>query len=330
MIQQHCRLLEDELEAQGKKAGVFDHPDNLGGARECFVKGFLQDNLPPRFKLWTGEIIDHTVKPSDTTRRRQVDVAIVRDDVPAFRIGGDKYLLPCEAVLATVEVKSMLNKDHFFKSLDAIQHWRTLRQLPFAGFAMVHPAIPKRPLNLIFAYQGATLETIIKYMDEYASERGVLGDDLFDMCVVLRRFTMAANRGFPFHKQPMGDYVWLEQKKDNLASLLALLFNTACAFISSPPSLGGYFTGRAMNPDKTGTIKMGETGFIAGQRMSQFVSPASVAPTAATGEPITSSFTVSAPSDAPTVSAADLERIKNEATTISISTKSNNITDEPH
>lgn len=84
MIQQYCRRLDDELEARAKKVGVFDHPDNLGGARECFVGELLRHNMPAKLKLWTGEIIDHTVTPENDERGRQVDVTVARDDIPAF------------------------------------------------------------------------------------------------------------------------------------------------------------------------------------------------------------------------------------------------------
>src|SRR4051812_11241087 len=114
MIIQHCRLLEDELMAQANKASIFDHGDNIGGAREAFINGFLRDNLPARLQLWTGEIIDRTVTPANTERRKQVDIAIARDDVSVFHIGGGKRLMPCEAVLSTIEVKSTMTKEHFF------------------------------------------------------------------------------------------------------------------------------------------------------------------------------------------------------------------------
>jgi len=262
VLVQHCRLLEDELEAQARKAGIFTHPDNIGGARECFVKGFLQDNLPPKLRLWTGEIIDHTVTPQSTERRKQVDVAIARDDVPAFRIGGDKYLMPCEAVLATVEVKSNLSKDHFFNALDAIRAWRTLQRLPSVGFKMVQSNIPDRILNYIFAFQGPTVETLIRYMEEYTQFRGVLPNNLFDLCVVLRRFTIVPNNASVFVKAPEGDYAWLEQKQDNLASFLAALFNSACMLMSSPPNLAGYFVGRQPNPERGGTVSITEGGIL--------------------------------------------------------------------
>jgi hypothetical protein len=262
MILQHCRLVENELEAKAKKAGVFDHPDNLGAARECFVREFLKDNLPAKTQLWTGEIIDHTINFEDTERRKQVDVAIARDDVPAFRIGGDKYLMPCEAVLATVEVKSRLTKAHFFNALDAIQHWRKLRRLPTSGFALVRPNFPNRILNYIFAFDGPTIDTLAKYMEEYARSRGVSPLNLFDLCIVLRRFTIAPNNETVLTKFREGAYAWLEQKQDNLAALMAALFTGACAFTSTPPEIGGYFAGRPPSPDRVGSLDFTAEGLI--------------------------------------------------------------------
>jgi hypothetical protein len=262
MFFQHCRFAENELEAKARKAGVFDHPDNIGAARECFVKEFLKDNLPAKTQLWTGEIIDHTMNYEDKHRRKQVDVAIARDDVPAFRIGGDKYLMPCEAVLATVEVKSRLSKEHFFAALDAIQHWRKLHRLPALGFRTFYPNIPDRILNYIFAFDGPTAETLSKYMEEYARTRGVSPLVLFDLCIVLRRFSIAPNNKSLFREFPSGAYICLERQQDNLACFLAALFFGALAGISSPPTLDGYFMGRDPAPDRIATINFDVGGIV--------------------------------------------------------------------
>ena len=92
--------------------------------------------------------------------------------------------------------------------------------------------------------------------------RGVLPNNLFDLCVVLRRFTIVPNNASVFVKAPEGDYAWLEQKQDNLASFLAALFNSACMLMSSPPNLAGYFVGRQPNPERGGTVSITEGGIL--------------------------------------------------------------------
>jgi hypothetical protein len=260
VFQEYCRQMEVVLAAQAKAAGIFDHPDNIGRARECFVNDFLKNNLPPTFKIWTGEIIDHTVTPANQKRRRQVDLAVTRSDVPVLSLG-DSALMPCEAVLATIEVKSQLNKQHFFNALTAIQAWREMERLPFTGLQKKYT--PERIMNFIFAFQGPTVETLYKHMVKYSAKHNVPFDGLFDICIILGHSTIAANNGLVLsnpHADPHDHpYIFVEQRQDNLFLFLHALFFYAGQF-STPPNLTGYFVGRSLNYERNGRLPMPRVG----------------------------------------------------------------------
>ena len=216
MFQEHCRRMEKVLATQAEAAGIFDHPDNIGEAREVFMNHFLKNNLPPHLRLWTGEIIDHTVTPTNQKRRHQVDLAVARDDVPVFRVDEDAAaLMPCEAVLATIEVKSQLTKEHAFSAFRAIQAWRAMERSGGAGIALVR-APPSRIINYIFAFKGPTIETLAAYMREFSDKNAVPLGHLFDVCVVLNRGTIIVNDGSVLVKQGEHSCLWLEQDQDNL------------------------------------------------------------------------------------------------------------------
>lgn len=242
MLQEHCRRMEAVLIAQGTAAGIFDHPNNIGGAREVFVKNFLSLNIPPKYRIWDGEMIDHTVTPNDKTGRKQVDVAIARDDVFVFRTAEGSALMPCEAVLATLEVKSDLNKQHLLVALDAIQSFGKLQRTNPGGISSGSLLLPNKIFNYIFGFNGMTLLTLQQHMEEYSRSKPADICSLFDLCIVLRRFVVFNRSMFPYlgYNGPDANYVWFEQEKDNLFFLLASLVQSCCSFIAVPPDLSRY------------------------------------------------------------------------------------------
>jgi hypothetical protein len=246
--------MESVLVTQAEAAGIFDHPDNIGDARELFVNQFLKNNLPPHLRLWTGEIIDHTVTPTNQERRHQVDVAVARDDVPVFLVGErSAALMPCEAVLATIEVKSQLTKQHAFGAFRAIQAWRAMERTAGSSIALVK-APPNRIINYVFAYAGPTVATLVTYMREFSEKNAVPLGNLFDACVVLNRGAIIVNDGAALEKQGEHTYLWLEQKQDNLLLLMASVFQAATGFLSTPPALNRYLAGRPLQPTQSGFV----------------------------------------------------------------------------
>ena len=253
MFQEHCRRMERVLEAQAVAAGIFDHPDNIGDARELFVNEFLKNNLAPHLRFWTGEIIDHTVTPTNQARRHQVDLAVARDDVPVFLVGEKAAaLMPCEAVLATVEVKSQLTKAHAFSAFKAIQAWRKMDRKAFS--LMTSGRMRDRIVNYIFAFKGPSVQTLTSYMEEFAEQNAVPLSSLFDVCMVLKQNIVLANDGTVTPQQNGHDYLWFEQEQDNLFLFMVSLFRCATGFLSTPPELGRYFDQRQLQPKKAGVL----------------------------------------------------------------------------
>jgi hypothetical protein len=254
MFQEHCRRMERVLESQAMAAGIFDHPDNIGGARELLVSQFLKNNLPPHLRLWTGEIIDHTVTPANQERRHQVDLAVARDDVPVFLVDENgPALMPCEAVLATIEVKSRLTKQHAFGAFKAIQAWRGMDRTPFVGISSGNT--PRdRIVNYIFAFAGPTIQTLIAYMQEFSQVNGVPLGSLFDVCVVLKQNIIFVNDGVLIQEQGEHSHLWLDQEQDNLFMFMISLFRCASGFVSTPPNLERYFGTRRLQPRQSGFL----------------------------------------------------------------------------
>jgi hypothetical protein len=83
------------------------HGGLKGGEAEKLVIQFLRDHIPKRFDVTSGLILDQNDRVS-----RQTDV-IVYDalNCPAYRTSETAAVIPSDNVAATVEVKSVLDKD---------------------------------------------------------------------------------------------------------------------------------------------------------------------------------------------------------------------------
>jgi hypothetical protein len=97
---------ETRLWADFQAAGNYTNPGNIGTGRERSLIGFLAPRLPSRFAAATGEIVD-----LGGDRSGQIDVVIYDQAMNAPLLADEKglVLLPAEAVLAVIEVKSTLN-----------------------------------------------------------------------------------------------------------------------------------------------------------------------------------------------------------------------------
>jgi hypothetical protein len=105
------------------KAANFEHKGIRGDERAAPLAEFLRSRLPDVFAVGKGEIID-----CKDNRTGQLDL-VIYDRLAARPIaeGGENLLLPCEAVYAIIEVKSVFSAEEARKCLLAAQKVRRLR-----------------------------------------------------------------------------------------------------------------------------------------------------------------------------------------------------------
>jgi hypothetical protein len=105
-----------------KKTASIQHRGNKGGAREEPLRTFFRDRLPNKYAVAEGEVVDLVGQTSP-----QLDIMIY-DQSTNFALNDDlTKILPAEALLASVEVKSSLNKNEIEKSVRAARKLRQLR-----------------------------------------------------------------------------------------------------------------------------------------------------------------------------------------------------------
>lgn len=95
---------EDQLWTDFEKTRVFDHAGVMGSGREGAVARFLRQHLPARFVVTSGQAVDAL-----GTITTQLDLVVYDSylSAPLLRSEEGAELMPAEALLAVVEVKSI-------------------------------------------------------------------------------------------------------------------------------------------------------------------------------------------------------------------------------
>jgi hypothetical protein len=96
--------LERILESEAKLSGLLESGATIGQAREFLVRRVLKTILPPMAHIGTGKAIDYAGNTS-----KQIDIIVYDPRFPLMEVdGGGLYY--AEGVIATIEVKSTINK----------------------------------------------------------------------------------------------------------------------------------------------------------------------------------------------------------------------------
>ncbi len=105
-----------------KNTASISHKGNRGTAREQLLRDFFARNMPDRFAVTHGEAVDLSGRTS-----QQFDL-VIYDKISNFPFSSEGVtILPAEAVLATVEIKSKLDSKEVRKSVEAAVKLRSLR-----------------------------------------------------------------------------------------------------------------------------------------------------------------------------------------------------------
>jgi hypothetical protein len=112
----------EQLALDFKKATALEHAGARGSHREESVRNFLAERLPGGYAVTTGFTFDARDKQS-----KQLDVLIYRVRDTPFLLAGDPVLVPCESLLAAIEIKSEINTEELGDALEIASSIRSLR-----------------------------------------------------------------------------------------------------------------------------------------------------------------------------------------------------------
>ena len=166
----HFADCEKELLAKHAKSSHLSHRTVKGQAREVFIKEFLRDHLSEKVGIGSGEVIDAQSMGGD--ERNQHDIIIFKREYPRLHFAKDVETLLAESVIATIEVKSLLNKAELAAAAEAAMHVKAL-SVSHCSVMTMGPS-PPAILSYVVAYAGAKKAmTIHGWLHAIYEEKGL-------------------------------------------------------------------------------------------------------------------------------------------------------------
>lgn len=170
MLSSHMKAVEEQLLAISKIPANSGHSLHKGTPREAFIREFLEKHLNSTVAVGTGEIIDSQSKPNEA--RNQFDIVIYKRNYPKLDFGGGICGFLAESVVATIEVKSTLDKAGVEQAVRAARAAKSLQKNEVKSFYSGY--IPPSILSFVVAYDGpAKMETVHVWVKEAYQSQGL-------------------------------------------------------------------------------------------------------------------------------------------------------------
>jgi hypothetical protein len=150
MLAAHMDAVEASLVHTSQIPANAGHTLHRGTPREAFIKQFLESHLSANVAIGTGELIDASSTPRAS--RNQFDIVIYKKSYPKLDFGGGVSGFLIESVVATIEVKSLLNQTAIDQSVGAARSAKVLN--PNVAKSFSSGWIPPKVLNFVVAYDG--------------------------------------------------------------------------------------------------------------------------------------------------------------------------------
>lgn len=183
LLYEYFEQSEKLLLAEYKCSKLQQSSRNLGDNRELFCNSFLSKVLPHSLKISRGEVWD-----GKGIKTGQLDTVIVRDDTPSLNFGDANTHL-VEGVYAVIEIKSNLTKRKLGEAIKTLSPVSEL-SIHEEGISILSrppDKILKRPLRCVFAYEGASWESLV---EEIESQNAW---DIVDLICVLGQGALIRN-----------------------------------------------------------------------------------------------------------------------------------------
>lgn len=170
MLLAHMHAVEEQLLVISRIPANSGHSLHKGTPREAFIREFLEKHLNSTVAIGTGEIIDSHSKPRE--QRNQFDIVIYKRNFPKLDFGGGINAFLAESVIATIEVKSLLDKAGIDQAVGAARAAKQLEKNQHKTFSAGY--IPPSILSYVVAYDGpAKMRTVHGWVKEVYASKGL-------------------------------------------------------------------------------------------------------------------------------------------------------------
>lgn len=164
----YYNTLADSLASKSKMAGITEHPGDTGSNREDLIKEFINKHTPDRLTCYLGGKIIGLNQPTS----KQIDCMVTVDIAPKFE-ENERSIAVVESVAMAISIKSHLNKNTLFDSLDNLSTIPRISENIIKETSAIKNKdtfkdIEKRiPSLYVFSYSGIQPDTIMKHLHEY-------------------------------------------------------------------------------------------------------------------------------------------------------------------
>lgn len=170
MLKAHIDAVEASLLQTSQIPANTGHTLHRGTPREAFIRQFLNGHLSERVAIGTGEIIDAQSQPRQ--QRNQIDIVIYKREYPKLDFGGGINGFLAESVVATIEVKSLLDKAELQTSTTSARNIKALTRSVTTAFSAGYQ--PPAILSYVVAYSGpASMQTVHGWLPSISAQTGV-------------------------------------------------------------------------------------------------------------------------------------------------------------
>jgi hypothetical protein len=217
-LQQYCESALEILNSQYRATQVMKHNATAGAAREQIIKDFLTAHLPQLVSILSGQIVD-----SRNSYSKQQDVVLVMKSMPRLPFASGSDLIFQEGVIATAEIKTVLDTKALTGIAANIQSVKSL--VPSIGSSAVlasnHLWPGDRILTSIVTYGGMDLTTVEQSLSVMDAE--VRPDIVLD----LGQGILIRNHGLLLPRQMAGEYVLCRNPAEGFKCFLTFLIEIA-------------------------------------------------------------------------------------------------------
>ena len=156
------------LRGEASAASIFPNPNDIGEAREQIYAAFLRKHAPSKCNVFLGGFLFH----KDGSESRQIDVIITTDTAPRFNLHNPdeagKAFSPVEGTIGVATIKSRLDKNQLFDSLDVISSIPPTE----SPEKRISPMLKLKnyddwPYKIIYASSGINGQTILSHIQDY-------------------------------------------------------------------------------------------------------------------------------------------------------------------
>ena len=241
MLKAHMDAIENQLVSISRIPANSGHSLHKGTPREAFIKEYLENHISANVAIGTGEIIDSTSAVGE--RRNQFDIVIYKRNYPKLNFGGGISGFLIESVIATIEVKSVLDQSGIDQSVEAA--FKAKELVPNIKRSFSAGWVPPKVLNYVVAYDGpASMSTIHAWimnshttlvipLPQWTQENKIItpGTSLDGVFVLNNGFVKLDNNPLSLNRQGFSGVHTISDITNGSILMLFLCLQVACSYI---------------------------------------------------------------------------------------------------